>query len=256
MCLVRSGIITPNLIANLLSREALWCWLNHSNSVASSTTQDVCWAPVKTTSTSNTIKDTCFSGAGYSSSKSVPRQPSLYTATFQIFTWNLGFTKIQLFHCVLDSDIFGEGWLFLFPSPRPCPEAYDCHPAEPPPTKHSSVETPTRKKLSRSLWREMSFLDFFLIKQKPAPLLSWARWIVQVLRGPVTVQETCCWDRDRRCPLTSGGFMPYLSHAVLGLGGASFLPVLLRYNWHTALYMFKVYSPMIWFYIHHEMITQ
>ena len=39
MCLVRSGIVTSNLIANLLSWEALWDWLNCSNSVARSTTQ-------------------------------------------------------------------------------------------------------------------------------------------------------------------------------------------------------------------------
>ena len=39
MFLVRSEIATSNLIANLLSQEALWCWLNCSNSVARSTTQ-------------------------------------------------------------------------------------------------------------------------------------------------------------------------------------------------------------------------
>ena len=129
---------------------------------------------------------------------------SFCTATFQILTWNLGFTKIQLFHWVLDSDIFWEGWLFLFLSPLPCPEVPVTQ-RNPLPQSRAVLKAPLGRSCqgARSLWREMSFLEFFLIEQKPGPLLSWAKWTVQVLWGHVTVQEACCSHRDRRCPLTS-----------------------------------------------------
>lgn len=118
---------------------------------------------------------------------------SFCTATFQILTWNLGFTKIQLFHWILDSDIFGKDD-FLCLSPLPFRSTW-LSPSGTPSHKAEQCWKPRWGRScqgARSLSEGNELSGIFLIEQKPGSL-----------RGPVTVQEACCSHRDRRCPLTS-----------------------------------------------------
>ena len=114
MCLVRSGIITPNFIANLLSREALWCWLNHSNSVARSTTQDVCWAPVKTTSTSIPSRTPVSQGLDTAAPEASPGSHLSIQLPFRFLLETWGLQKYNYSTVYLIETFLGKDDCFCF----------------------------------------------------------------------------------------------------------------------------------------------
>ena len=135
----------------------------------------MCKAPVKMTSTSISSRTSYFSGAGYSSSKSFPRQPSLPVQLpfrFLLETW--GLQKYNYSTVYLIQTFFGKDNCFCFLAHCPAQKYLTVAQWNPLPQSRAVLKAPLGRSCqgARSLWREVSFLDFFLIEQKPGPLLN------------------------------------------------------------------------------------